>query len=157
MSTKTKRPSLAKAAARASKKPGGKPGKAKSKNPAEIGCHYVATEEIPLDAIRPSPYQPRLEISDEDLVSLAGVINSIGFLDAIWVREITPDTNPPHRTFELLDGERRWRASKIAAASSGVETIRGDVFRATDAQARQMALLERGPPFRGLLPHAGAG
>ena len=114
------------------------------------GCRYLETVTIGLDVIVPSPYQPREQIDDAALQSLADAIRHHGFLDAIWVRRGTPH-----------DG-RYYMAVRDAAAASSMASVAGerrrlrvpaasaaDVFEATDAQARQMALLSvvhrRGP------------
>ena len=62
------------------------------------GCRYVDTRLISLDLIDPSPYQPRMAIDEGELLSLAGVIARVGFLDAIWVRQVG-------ERYELLDGD----------------------------------------------------
>ena len=123
--TRTKKPSLAKAAARASKKPAGN-----GKKAPRPEITYLRTASIPLALIDPSPFQPRLEIDPDDLDLLARAVDTAGFLDAVWLRE-------KGDRYELLDGERRWRAAEIAKLAK----IRADIFAATDAQARQMALL----------------
>ncbi len=127
MSTKTKKP-----AKPAAKKPNGN-GKKAAKRPEIM---YLRTASIPLSLIDPSPFQPRLAINPDDLNSLAQTIDTAGFLDAVWLREKGGAPGTPGR-YELLDGERRWRAAEIAK----LDEVRADIFAATDAQARQMALL----------------
>jgi ParB/RepB/Spo0J family partition protein len=106
----------------------------KKPSPAQVGCRYVESRLVSLALIDPSPYQPRLAIADEDLLPLAGSIARMGFVDAVWLRA-------QGERYELLDGERRWRAAKMAQASTVAGTLRADIFAASDAQARQLALL----------------
>ena len=112
-----------------------KKGNAKKAAAAEVGMVRLGTERIPLGRIVPSPFQPRQEISVADLEPLARAMAAAGFLGSIWVRKSGED-------YELLDGERRWRAAKIAAGDNpDLESIPADVFEATDAQARHAVML----------------
>ncbi|MFE1787370.1 ParB/RepB/Spo0J family partition protein [Streptomyces sp. NPDC059525] len=89
--------------------------------------------ELPLDAITPNPKQPR-EVFDEDaLAELVTSIQTVGLLQPVVVRQATA----PGR-YELIMGERRWRACREA----GLETIPA-IIRATDDEKLLLdALLE---------------
>ncbi|MFH0517431.1 ParB/RepB/Spo0J family partition protein [Streptomyces sp. M41] len=98
--------------------------------PASVmGAHFA---EIPLDAITPNPRQPR-EIFDEDaLQELVTSITEVGLLQPIVVRQLGP------ARYELIMGERRWRACREA----GLEAIPA-IVRATDDEKLLLdALLE---------------
>jgi ParB family chromosome partitioning protein len=94
-----------------------------------MGAHFA---EIPLDAITPNPRQPR-EIFDEDaLQELVTSIKEVGLLQPIVVRQIGP------ARYELIMGERRWRACREA----GLDVIPA-IVRATDDEKLLLdALLE---------------
>jgi ParB family chromosome partitioning protein len=64
-------------------------------------------EDLPLDAIRPNPHQPRVHFDEESLSDLAASIREIGVLQPVLVR-------PRDGAYELLAGERRWRAARRA-------------------------------------------
>lgn len=64
-------------------------------------------EDLPIDAIRPNPHQPRVHFDEESLSELAASIREIGVLQPILVR-------PRDGMYELLAGERRWRAARRA-------------------------------------------
>ncbi|MYW14330.1 ParB/RepB/Spo0J family partition protein [Streptomyces sp. SID486] len=105
-----------------------------SPSPAEVpappmGAHFA---EIPLDAITPNPRQPR-EIFDEDaLQELVTSIQEVGLLQPVVVRQLGP------ARYELIMGERRWRACREA----GLEAIPA-IVRATDDEKLLLdALLE---------------
>jgi ParB family chromosome partitioning protein len=70
---------------------------------------------VPVTSIRPNPYQPRRAFGDESLASLAASVREIGVLQPLIVRAVegSPDE------YELIAGERRWRAAVMA----GLETI----------------------------------
>ncbi|TDU05251.1 ParB family chromosome partitioning protein [Streptomyces sp. 846.5] len=88
--------------------------------------------EIPLDAITPNPRQPR-EVFDEDaLKELVHSIQEVGLLQPVVVRQMSPDR------YELIMGERRWRASRKA----GLETIPAIVRATEDDKLLLDALLE---------------
>ncbi|MFE7775556.1 ParB/RepB/Spo0J family partition protein [Streptomyces sp. NPDC057445] len=93
------------------------------------GAHFA---EVPLDAITPNPRQPR-EVFDEDaLAELVTSINEVGLLQPVVVRQLGPDR------YELIMGERRWRACREA----GLERIPA-IVRATDDEKLLLdALLE---------------
>ncbi|MEU9400264.1 ParB/RepB/Spo0J family partition protein [Streptomyces sp. NPDC048242] len=94
-----------------------------------MGAYFA---EIPLDSITPNPRQPR-EIFDEDaLRELVTSIQEVGLLQPVVVRELGADR------YELIMGERRWRASRKA----GLEAIPA-IVRATDDEKLLLdALLE---------------
>ncbi|NYV73609.1 ParB/RepB/Spo0J family partition protein [Streptomyces sp. UH6] len=94
-----------------------------------VGAHFA---ELPLDSITPNPRQPR-EVFDEDaLAELVTSIKEVGLLQPVVVRQIGPGR------YELIMGERRWRASREA----GLEAIPA-IVRATDDEKLLLdALLE---------------
>ncbi|MCW7941863.1 plasmid partitioning protein ParB [Streptomyces hygroscopicus] len=96
---------------------------------ASLGAHFA---ELPLDSITPNPRQPR-EVFDEDaLAELITSIQEVGLLQPIVVRQVGP------ARYELIMGERRWRACREA----GLEAIPA-IVRATDDEKLLLdALLE---------------
>ncbi|SRR5579871_298699 len=90
--------------------------------------------EIPVDAIQPNPSQPRRTFSPERLAELAASIRANGVVQPILVRPAPGSTE----RFELVAGERRWRASKIAGLS-GVPAI---VQNVSNDRLLEVALIE---------------
>lgn len=88
--------------------------------------------ELELDNIEVNPFQPRSSFSDEILDELASSIKELGVIQPITVRKL--DANK----FQLVSGERRFRASKIA----GLKTIPAFVRIANDQETLEMALVE---------------
>ncbi|WP_424868995.1 ParB/RepB/Spo0J family partition protein [Streptomyces sp. SAI-229] len=94
-----------------------------------MGAHFA---EIPLDAITPNPRQPR-DIFDEDALSeLITSIKEVGLLQPVVVRQVGP------ARYELIMGERRWRACREA----GLEAIPAIVRATEDEKLLLDALLE---------------
>ena len=91
----------------------------------------TAVRDIPVDKIVPNPTQPRMTWHQETLKELAASITEHGVLQPILVR-------PSADGYEIIAGERRWRASKIAKR----ETIPAIVERFDDATALEIALIE---------------
>ncbi|WP_174876068.1 ParB/RepB/Spo0J family partition protein [Vogesella oryzae] len=87
---------------------------------------------LPLDRIRPGKYQPRSFMADEALQELAASIKSQGVIQPVVVREVGLGD------YELIAGERRWRASKMA----GLQEIPAVVRSVADEAALAMALIE---------------
>jgi ParB family chromosome partitioning protein len=92
--------------------------------------------ELPLDRITPNPLQPRTHFDAEALAELVTSIREVGLLQPVVVRELTPDDGGPR--YELVMGERRWRASKEA----GTGTIPAIVRDTSDDDMLRDALLE---------------
>ena len=91
----------------------------------------LGISEIPLDKIVPNEYQPRKHFDDEKLKELAASIREQGVLQPVIV----------HRTgngYQLIAGERRWRASRLAE----LKTIPAIVKDATKRELLEMALIE---------------
>ncbi|MGI8845745.1 MAG: ParB/RepB/Spo0J family partition protein, partial [Thermoleophilaceae bacterium] len=88
--------------------------------------------DIPVDLVLPNAQQPRREFDDEALLALAESIRSRGVLQPIVVRPLTGGQ------FELIAGERRLRASKIAAMA----TIPAVVRQTEDSERLDLALAE---------------
>ena len=87
---------------------------------------------LPLDLISPSPNQPRKAFDDEALQGLAESLSARGVLQPILVRPVAGGT------YELIAGERRWRAAKLAA----LDAIPAIVRDREDADALELALIE---------------
>lgn len=88
---------------------------------------------LPIEEIQLSPYQPRVHFDDEALLGLAKSISAHGVNQPILVRKIDSGTG-----YELVAGERRLRASKLA----GKTTIPAIVRSLTDKEAIEIALIE---------------
>ncbi len=87
---------------------------------------------LPVDLIVPNPKQPRRSFDDVALQALAGSLRDRGVLQPVLVRPVAGGT------YELVAGERRWRAARLA----GLETIPALVRDRDDADALQAALIE---------------
>jgi ParB family chromosome partitioning protein len=88
--------------------------------------------ELPISEIVANTFQPRSHFDEEALVSLAASIRAVGVLQPILVRELGEDS------YELIAGERRWRAAKRA----GLQTIPAIVRTAEDEGSLEQALVE---------------
>lgn len=88
--------------------------------------------EIELDKITANPNQPRKEFDPTSLQELADSIAEIGIVQPITLRQMSDDT------YQLIAGERRWRASKLA----GLRTIPAYIRTADDENVMEMALIE---------------
>lgn len=93
------------------------------------GAHFA---ELPLSSITPNPRQPRKHFDEEALDELAESISIVGLLQPVVVRRTDQDS------YELIMGERRWRASQIA----GLDAIPAIVRDTTDDDLLRDALME---------------
>lgn len=91
-----------------------------------------AIQELQLEDIRPNPFQPRTEFDEEALNELAASIKSIGIVQPITVRTVEEGK------YEIIAGERRFRASKIA----GLTTIPAYIRKTEDESLLELALIE---------------
>ncbi len=96
------------------------------------GAAQEELREVPVESISPNPRQPRRHFEEEALNALAGSLGERGVLQPVLVR---PN---PQGTYELIAGERRWRAARIA----GMKTIPALVRPHDDAEALELALIE---------------
>jgi ParB family transcriptional regulator, chromosome partitioning protein len=88
--------------------------------------------ELPVELIAPNPKQPRRRFDEEALQGLAGSLGERGVLQPVLVRPKVGGT------YELIAGERRWRAAQIA----GLVTIPALVRQGDDDEALELALIE---------------
>lgn len=88
--------------------------------------------EISLDEIEANPNQPRHDFDQEALQELANSIKEIGIIQPITLRQLSSNR------FEIIAGERRWRASKLA----GLQTIPAYIRTVDDENIMEMALVE---------------
>lgn len=88
--------------------------------------------EIELSRIQPNPDQPRREFDDESLAELAASIRELGIVQPISLRQLN------NNTYQIIAGERRYRAAKIA----GLATIPAYIRTVEDEAVMEMALIE---------------
>ena len=88
--------------------------------------------EIPLDKIEANPFQPRTKFDEESLKELAASIKEFGIIQPVTLRKLDNDH------YQIIAGERRFRASKISA----METIPAYIREADDESMLEMALIE---------------
>ncbi len=81
-----------------------------------VGDRSSALREVPIGSIKPNPRQPRVNFDEETMSSLAASIKELGVLQPVLVRQIGGEAADE---FELIAGERRWRAARRA----GLQTI----------------------------------
>jgi ParB family chromosome partitioning protein len=92
----------------------------------------AAFRDVPISQITPNRHQPRAHFDEETLTSLTASIRELGVLQPVLVREVEPDL------YELVAGERRWRAAKRA----GLQTIPVIVRPVDEVLSLEQALVE---------------
>ncbi|MFA5023071.1 MAG: ParB/RepB/Spo0J family partition protein [Candidatus Paceibacterota bacterium] len=97
---------------------------------------------IEVEKIKPNPFQPRHEFNEERLRDLAESIKQYGVLQPLVVtrNEITRDDGSLYTEYEIIAGERRWRASKIAGLRQVPAVIR--TGEQSDKEKLEMAIIE---------------
>ena len=100
--------------------------------PPAPGESESAYRQIPVSAIEPNPAQPRSTFDEESLSALTASVRELGVLQPVLVRQVEIGS------FQLIAGERRWRAAKRA----GLQTIPAIVRTADDTAVLQQALVE---------------
>ena len=98
---------------------------------SSTAAEHPRYEMIPVDSISPSPLQPRKKFKEESLEELAASLREHGVVQPIIVR-------PSGTGYELLVGERRWRAAQLA----GLKSIPAVVREAEPSECLQVALVE---------------
>jgi len=88
--------------------------------------------EIPIAQIEPNPNQPRREFDEEALQELANSIREIGIIQPVTLRQVAPEK------YQIIAGERRWRASQLA----GLNAIPAYIRTVEDENVMEMALVE---------------
>ncbi|HZP02534.1 MAG TPA: ParB/RepB/Spo0J family partition protein [Terriglobia bacterium] len=98
-------------------------------------------EKVPVDLIDPNPYQPRRTFSNESLQELADSIRASGVVQPVLLRraKLVPDAAGGSEVrYQLVAGERRWRAAKLA----GLDAVPAIVQDLSDRDALELALTE---------------
>src|SRR3954463_10570208 len=88
--------------------------------------------DVPVELIAPNPRQPRRRFDDESLAGLADSVRERGVVQPVLVRPVAGGT------YELIAGERRWRAARLA----GLAEVPALVRSRDDAEALEVALIE---------------
>jgi ParB family chromosome partitioning protein len=88
--------------------------------------------EVPIESLSPNPHQPRVHFDEESLAELAASIAEIGVLQPVLARDMGDGT------YQLVAGERRWRAARRA----GLQTIPAVVRTTDDLSSVEQALVE---------------
>jgi len=94
--------------------------------------------KIPVDLLQRGKYQPRIDMRAETLQELADSIKAQGIVQPIVVRPVNEGVAGQARRYEIIAGERRWRAAQMA----GLHEIPALVRRVSDEAAVAMALIE---------------
>jgi ParB family transcriptional regulator, chromosome partitioning protein len=100
--------------------------------PPAPGESESAYRQIPVSSIEPNPQQPRTTFDEESLSALTASVRELGVLQPVLVRQAE------NGSFQLIAGERRWRAAKRA----GLQTVPAIVRTADDTAVLQQALVE---------------
>jgi len=91
-----------------------------------------AYRELPIYKVEPNPDQPRREFNEEELQALADSISVHGVIQPLTVREM------PNGYYQIIAGERRWRAARLA----GLSDVPVVIIEADDRKAMELALIE---------------
>jgi ParB family chromosome partitioning protein len=100
-----------------------------------VGDRSSSLREVPIGSIKPNPRQPRVNFDEDTMSSLAASIKELGVLQPVLVRQIG---SAALDDFELIAGERRWRAARRA----GLQSIPVLVLTSDETQSLEQALVE---------------
>jgi ParB family chromosome partitioning protein len=98
----------------------------------EVAPPKTGLDEIPIEFIQPGKYQPRTYFAEESIAELSDSIKAQGVIQPIVLRPIGDDR------YEIIAGERRWRAAQLA----GIEKIPAVIRTVDDESALAMSLIE---------------
>ena len=129
MAKATKKQALGRGLSALLKDPSNDISSAQDKNANKVIGNIV---ELDLDAIEINPFQPRISFNEEALKELASSIKELGVIQPITVRKLG------FNKYQLVSGERRYRASKLI----GLNTIPAYIRIANDQELLEMALVE---------------
>ena len=99
---------------------------------SEESYESSAYRELPIYKVEPNPDQPRRDFDEEELQALADSISVHGVIQPLTVREL------PSGYYQIIAGERRWRAARMA----GLSDVPVVVMAADDKKAMELALIE---------------
>src|SRR5438105_13565767 len=102
-----------------------------------LAAEPAAPRTVPIETIRPSPFQPRRHFAEAELDGLAQSIREKGIVQPLLVRPIEAAADDSGADFELVAGERRWRAAQRA----GLHRVPVIVRPFTDREALEIALV----------------
>ena len=97
-----------------------------------VNGNPAAVADIPIDQIVPNPWQPRADFDQEALEELASSIRSLGIIQPLTLRQTGP------ASYQIISGERRYRAAKAA----GLTQVPAYIRQADDAAMLEMAIVE---------------
>jgi ParB family chromosome partitioning protein len=100
-----------------------------------VGDRSSALREVPIGSITPNPRQPRVNFDEDTMASLTASIKELGILQPVLVRQVGSEAADE---YELIAGERRWRAARRA----GLQSIPVLVQTATETLSLEQALVE---------------
>ena len=98
----------------------------------EVSQEENGLKKLPLHKIEPNPDQPRRDFDPEELEELAESIRTHGVIQPLTVREM------PNGYYQIIAGERRWRAARLA----GLSDVPVVIIEADDKKAMELALIE---------------
>ena len=99
-----------------------------SEEPLEKSAYQM----LPIYKVEPNPDQPRQDFDEEELQALADSIDIHGIIQPLTVREL------PSGYYQIIAGERRWRAARIA----GLSDVPAVIMEADDRKVKELALIE---------------
>ncbi|MGE0257239.1 MAG: ParB/RepB/Spo0J family partition protein [Alphaproteobacteria bacterium] len=102
------------------------------------GARSGAVRSAPIEAIRPSPFQPRRVFAEEELEGLAQSIRGKGIVQPLLVRPLENDADGNGAEYELVAGERRWRAAQRVGLHEEPILVRSF----SDSEVIEIALVE---------------
>ncbi len=100
-----------------------------------VGDRSSALREVPIGSITPNPRQPRVNFDEDTMATLTASIKELGILQPVLVRQVGSEAADE---YELIAGERRWRAARRA----GLQSIPVLVQTATETLSLEQALVE---------------
>ncbi len=106
--------------------------------PGELGSKEGGIKHLPVEFIQPGQYQPRKDMHQEALEELAASIKAQGLMQPIVIRPLSSNIEGKDDRFEIIAGERRWRATQLA----GLDTVPVIIRDVPDDAAIAMALIE---------------
>ncbi len=99
------------------------------------GSNNESNLHIDINLIRPGQYQPRQKFNEENLESLIASIHEKGIIQPLIIRPLTENPNGP---YEIIAGERRWRAAKTLSLA----TVPAIIRHCSDQETLEIALIE---------------